>query len=212
MGTPDEDDPYGIVPPEFMDRFPEAGTIGEALEIAGRQKSKTADDDRRRCPYCLSQQVSKKSGKYDPVNRRPETFKCTRSGCRRHFDIPADETTIPMTDDRTDPFSWIDREELDDPDTRGEGPLFAGLPDEKRVELAIRLYKPWSDGGPTLRELGQLFPNSRYWVGERNREWKAGDHRDLVAGPSPDVDAAPAAKATPDGGARRSRWAAYGTD
>jgi hypothetical protein len=218
MGEPDEEDPYGIVPPEFMDRFPEADTIGEALEIAGRQKSDTADDDRRRCPFCLSKQVSKKSGKYDPGNRRPETFKCTRAGCRRHFDKPADETTIPMTDDRTDPFSWIEREDLDDPDTRGEGPLFGSLDEERRIALAIVLYRPWTDGGPSLRELAPLFPHTRYWVGERTREWKAGDHRDLVgaprreADPSPEIDASASVETAADGGTRRSRWAAYGSD
>jgi hypothetical protein len=212
MGTSDGEDPYGIVPPEFLERFPEAESIGEALDIAARRPSTTPEEDRRKCPYCLSSQVNEKSEKSSMASRRPETFKCARSGCRRHFDTPADETTIPMTDDRTTPFDWIDSDDLAEPEVRGEGALFAGLPEEKRIELAIRLYKPWTDAGPSYRDLGELFPSSHYWVGERNREWKAGDHRGLVADPSPDVDTAPAARATPDGGARRRRWAAYGAD
>jgi len=246
MGKPDEEDPYGIVPPEFMDRFPEADTIGEALKIAGRQKSDTDADDRRRCPYCLSKQVSKKSGKYDPGNRRPETFKCTRAGCRRHFDKPADETTIPMTADRTDPFDWIDREELSDPDTRSAlDPPFADADRETAVALAILLRRPWRDEDERRNypEIARYLPYADSWVGHRIREWRDGDHRDLVPDPTPDPEPDPSsdppidpsvalariggdyeelvdertartsdATAAADGGTRRSRWAAYGSD
>jgi len=217
MGSDSWSDPYDIIPESFRERFSDCETAADALSRAEAQKSSTPKSERRRCPYCGARSVRAKSLKREH-QRKDGKFYCPSHGCRRHFDQPADETTIPMTDDRTDPFSWNDREDLDDPDTRGEGPLFASLDEERRIALAIVLYRPWADGGPSLRELGELFPNSRYWVGERNREWKAGDHRDLVGAPrsdgdpSRDVDASASVEAAADGGTRRSRWGEYGSD
>ena len=215
MGASDELDPYGIIPDSFLDDWG-ADTVPEALRKAEAAPSTTPDDERRRCPYCGGCQVRTKPDSYSSGHKRPEKFVCAKAGCRRHFDQPADENTIPMTDERADTFDWIDTDELADRDGRGDGPLFATLDEETRTSLAIVLYRPWTDAGPSLRELGELFPNSRYWVGERNREWRDGDHRELVPDPTAadvepitvDDDSGATAVAT-DGG--RRRWEAYGS-
>jgi len=106
---------------------------------------------------------------------------------------------------------------MNGPDERGETPLFASLDERTRTALAIVLYRPWTDAGPSLRELGELFPNSRYWVGERNREWRDGEHRDLVPDPTAadvepiTVDESSGAIAVATDGGRVRRWDAYGS-
>ena len=218
MGTTDEHDPYGIVPPEFMERWAtDTGSVADALRRAERAPSTTPESERKRCPFCGSRQVAVKSRKREGQHRKAGKLKCEHQGCRRHFDKTADETTIFMSNKRTDAFDWVEPTDTTDPDERGDSPLFATLDERTRTALAIVLYRPWTDAGPTLRELGKLFPNSRYWVGERNREWKAGEHRELVADPTAadvepitvDESSGPDAIAA-DGGERRSRWAAYG--
>lgn len=62
-------------------------------------------------------------------------------------------------------------------------------PDEVRktaqIETAIRAVKPWSDDeGMSQIDAVELVDFGRGWVGDRCREWKRGDHRDLVADPS----------------------------
>ena len=218
MGAEDWSDPYGIIPQSFRRRFGDYESVAEALQAAGAARSTTPESERPRCPYCGSLSVEQRTDRSHQMDSNLSVWKCRARGCRRGFDEPADETMIPLTDSRTDPFSWIDREELDDPDTRGEGALFASLDEETRIGLAIVLYRPWTDAGPSLRQLAALFPHTRYWVGERTREWKDGDHRDLVGAPrrdpdpSPEVDASASVEAAADGGTPRSRWAAYGSD
>jgi len=113
-------------------------------------------------------------------------------------------------------FNFVTEDELADPDERGENPVFATLDEETRTALAIVLYRPWTDGGPSYRDMAPLFPHSHYWVGKRVREWKDGEHRELVPDPTaePDpitVDESSDATAVATDGGRRSRWDAYGT-
>lgn len=56
---------------------------------------------------------------------------------------------------------------------------------QQAIRYAIRLYKPWDDSTDTTQEdVAQVIEEySRGWVGQRVREWKQGEHRDLVADP-----------------------------
>ena len=57
---------------------------------------------------------------------------------------------------------------------------------EEQVKIAIRLYEPWSDETTHSYEAvaGALADKSDTWVGNRVREWKNGEHRDLVREPT----------------------------
>jgi hypothetical protein len=217
MGAQGWNDPYDIIPESFREEYSDCDTVADALHRAGARRSTTCDDERERCPFCGSLSVEQRSARSHRLKADLSAWKCRAEGCRRGFDQPADENTIPMTDERADAFDWIDTDELADRDGRGDGPLFATLDEETRTALAIVLYRPWTDAGPSLRELGELFPNSRYWVGERNREWRDGDHRELVPDPTAadvepiTVDASSDATAVATDGGHVRRWDAYGT-
>jgi len=217
MGAEDWDDPHGITTEQFRERYGDSPTLRDALRRAEARPSSTPESEQKRCAWCGSTQVSAKQSKSNHSQRHDGDFKCRRQGCRRHFDKPADDTTILMTDERAEPFEWVELDNMTDPDERGDSPLFATLDERTRTALAIVLYRPWTDAGPSLRELGKLFPNSRYWVGERNREWRDGEHRELVPDPTAadvepiTVDASSDATAVATDGGRRSRWDAYGS-
>ena len=83
----DEMDPFGIVPDEFMKRYPDANSIAEALREAERDATKSDPDEFPRCPECLSTRLRKKPGHAEMAHKRPEDYKCT--GCGAHFDEPA---------------------------------------------------------------------------------------------------------------------------
>ena len=205
MGT--RDGLHPVIPADFCERW-DAETPQEALAKAEQAPTSTTGP-RDRCPYCGSVKVRTKTSKPGGGPRRPEAHKCVR--CKRHFDETADETTIFMTDDRTNAFEWTD----DPTDTaeRGFTPVLRGVDDERLTEIALRLYRPWDDGaGPSYRDLAAIVPHGRYWIGERVRAWKDGEYRELVADPTPSVDASSDATAVAtDGGAARSRWEAYGS-
>jgi hypothetical protein len=57
---------------------------------------------------------------------------------------------------------------------------------EERVETAIRLYQPWNEETDhSYEEVARTIPEfGREWVGQRVREWKRGEHRDLVEDPT----------------------------
>lgn len=105
------------------------------------------------------------------------------------------ETNHTETMNGTDAFEWIETDDLTHPVVRHRRTI-RGLTHDERVELAIRLYRPWEDDGPSYRDLETLFSYSRTWIGDRIREWKDdGDHHDLVAPPWPTVDKPTAATA-----------------
>lgn len=58
---------------------------------------------------------------------------------------------------------------------------------QEAIKYAIRLYEPWSDDNDLSQEdvAGVIEGYSSSWVGDRNREWKSGEHRSLVPEPSP---------------------------
>jgi hypothetical protein len=53
------------------------------------------------------------------------------------------------------------------------------------IKVAVRLYKPWDDETQrSYEEVSQAIEEkSDTWVGNRVREWKNGEHRDLVSDP-----------------------------
>ena len=222
MGATEWDDPHDILPESFRERYRECDTVEQALRKAERRESTTPDDERRKCKVCGSHRLKKKIKRREVVNRRPEKFVCTT--CGEHQDdpiTPNDPDTMHGTathDDRK-PFDWTTAHDLEDPDERA--PVLSQLDEETLTALAIRAYAPWSDAGPSYRELGAVLPYSRQWVGERVRAWRDGEHRDLVADPreQPSVDDTPTvdpfdygrAVAT-DGGRRQRRWESYGSD
>jgi len=54
------------------------------------------------------------------------------------------------------------------------------------IKFAIRLYEPWDeDTEKTYREVAKVIDEfSHAWVGDRVREWRNGEHRDLVPDPT----------------------------
>jgi hypothetical protein len=57
----------------------------------------------------------------------------------------------------------------------------------EKVAAAIRLYEPWNaENGHSYEDVAPAVDRSRQWVGQRVREWKRGEHRDIVADPRED--------------------------
>ena len=218
MGADEWDDPHGLIPEEFREEYGDCETVADALRKVECAPSTTPADDRPRCPECGSSQVSVKPSTIgDHPERRDGRFRCAKQGCRVHFDQPADESAIPMTDDRTNPFDWIDDDDQHDADERTAlDPPLAGIDRETAVEVAVRLREPWRDAeGPSYTEIARYLPFADSWVGHRVREWRDGEHRELVPDPSVDtdpitVDDSGATAVATDGG--RRRWDAYGSD
>jgi hypothetical protein len=222
MGAEDWNDPHGIIPEQFRERYGDSETVADALRRASSRPSTTSLDERPRCPECNSTHVSAKPSEMrGNGNGRDGGFRCGKSDCMAHFEEPVYNTAIPMNDTRALTFDWIDPEELDDPDTRSalDSP-FADADRETAVALAILLRRPWRDEDERRNypEIARYLPYADSWVGHRVREWRDGDHRDLVgapradAEPSAEVDASASVETAADGGTRRSRWGAYGTD
>jgi len=59
---------------------------------------------------------------------------------------------------------------------------------QERIETAIRLYQPWeAETEHSYEDVADAIPEyGREWVGQRIREWKRGEHRDLVPDPTTD--------------------------
>lgn len=112
-----------------------------------------------------------------------------------------------------DVLEWVAPSDLKEASERETA--LSALGDELLTALALAAYVPWSNGGPSYRELAEELPYSRQWVGEPVRAWEDGEYRELVADPREQaaVDATPSvdpfeygrAVAT-DGGERRRRW------
>jgi hypothetical protein len=229
MGAEIWDDPHGLVPEAFKNTFPEHDSVRDALRHAERLASSTPPEDRAGvCPDCGSVAIS-------PIG--------THQGGGSEYDWKCNECEHRFTDpDKTDldeydhtehyRFNFLDgesllnparRTELDrpfdypdpaDPEERRMGPLFAGLDRETLIALVLVLREPWTEAGPTYAEIAELVPYKRSWVGHRVREWRDGEHRELVPDPTADpepitVDDSGATAVATDGG--RRRWDAYGS-
>jgi hypothetical protein len=80
-----------------------------------------------------------------------------------------------------------------DADTLGEnGETDDGLVDEEEakrreaIRYALRLYQPWDDSaGASQADVADVIDDySESWVGNRVREWRGGEHRELVPAPT----------------------------
>jgi len=186
----------------------DAETPQEALAKAERAPTATTGPQPA-CPGCGSVKIQKKTAVPEQSNQKPGDYRCGR--CRLHFDEPGEKT--PTKQHPKDTFDWVADDDLADPDERGFDAPLAGCDDETLAEIAIRLYQPWDHGdAPCYSEIAEILPYGEWWVGDRVRDWKAGEYRELVADPTPSADASSDATAVAtDGGAARSRWAAYGS-
>lgn len=201
MVKSDIDDPHDIIPGSFMESYPSADTVDEALRSAEQAPGSTPHEEKDRCPNCRSYDLMRKRQVTRMPHRRPEPIKCTR--CWSHFceplsplaDRPVEQGykwlfEMQAPDPRTGllpgatPFQWVDRSDLEEPEERGMSSLFQGLDRKVLVELVTRLHNPTN----TYAELAELFPYSPAWVGERVREWKRGEHRGLVERSAPTVE------------------------
>lgn len=53
------------------------------------------------------------------------------------------------------------------------------------VKVAIRLYRPWEENDVSYRDVAMVLEDfGKSWVGDRVKEWKAGEHRELVEDPT----------------------------
>ena len=127
MGADEWHDPHDIIPEEFREEFGDSETVADALRRAEGRPSTTPDSERERCPFCGSLSVEQRSPRSHQLQPDLSAWKCRAEGCRRGFDSPADETTIPMTDERANPFEWIGDDEQHDPDDRTGPPLDGSL-------------------------------------------------------------------------------------
>lgn len=114
----------------------------------------------------------------------------------------ADRVRFPNMDAENDPLYTALCEQKDelihsgtwDADELGESDETADEPDPDEVQrrehtaIAIRLYEPWADENTTSYEdvARALGEKSDTWVGNRVREWRDGEHRDLVPDPTDD--------------------------
>ena len=214
------------------DRVADVSTdeIAEALRIAAAQPSTTDSDMFERCPDCLTPNIHLKTQTARSVERKPGEYRCHE--CGAHFDDPRDplaecpverawtwlleqhahrtkhNNTMPMNT----PFEWLSPDELTDPAERSTlDPPLADVDRETAVEAALRLREPWRDGETlSYTEIARYLPFADSWVGHRVREWRAGEHRDLVERPGPTVDDESDATALATDGGRRRRWSAFG--
>jgi len=193
MGADEWHDPHDIIPEEFREEFGDSETVADALRRAEGRPSTTPDSERERCPFCGSLSVEQRSPRSHQLQPDLSAWKCRAEGCRRGFDSPADETTIPMTDERANPFEWIGDDEQHDPDDRTAlDPPLVGIDRETALEVALRLREPWRDAeAPSYTEIARYLPYADSWVGHRVREWRDGEHRDLVPDPTAEPEPAP---------------------
>ncbi|WP_058993599.1 hypothetical protein [Haloarcula sp. CBA1127] len=89
-------------------------------------------------------------------------------------------------DDLIHSDTW-DADDLTSSDDNGDDMTPEQAERRQAVATAIRLYQPWADEPEASQErVGDAVGYSDTWVGNRVREWKNGDYRDIV--PDPTVD------------------------
>lgn len=120
-------------------------------------------------------------------------------GLNKNNSSSARRIKFPNMDAHNDPFyihlgqkkeELIDSDSWDADDLTGDESGEEIDPEEQKrqqaIRYAIRLYKPWQDSNdPTQKEVADVIEDySASWVGNRVREWKDGEHRDLVEDPT----------------------------
>lgn len=75
----------------------------------------------------------------------------------------------------------------DEDDEDGSGLDADEIRKEEAIRTVVKACKPWDDDtGASYTEAAALVDFSNSWVGNRVREWQAGEYRNLVAGPNGD--------------------------
>ena len=88
-----------------------------------------------------------------------------------------------------DSEGWdADELEADDEEEEEEQKTEDEIRREQAIKYSIRLYRPWDEDrsdAPTQGEVADAIEEySRSWVRNRIREWRNGEHRDLVQAPT----------------------------
>lgn len=170
-----------IAPDDFLSVWG-ASSYEEALKKAERAKTTTPTSERKRCPECRSQRVRRLSDKTRAKQQRKTDHDYLCTTCRHRFDSPVfgeEPARQPTSDgeESADPFEWVSGDDLEDPPVRRVTQQLEELDDLALGILAVRLYAPWDDDdGPSYREISEVLPYSRQWVGERVRAWKNDDY------------------------------------
>lgn len=212
MGADDWHDPHDLIPETFKREYRSFESVRDALEHQERLPSSTPEAARARCPDCGSTSITPHNTAPDG-GPAPADWKCTE--CKTWFDDPEKPTMndydtkkstrfrwnreedILLPENRSalgaapDDFEWVAQDDLKDPDERGMNALFAGLDRETLLAVTIVLREPWRDSGPSYPEIAELLPYADSWVGHRVREWRDGEHRDLVPDPTAEPEPAP---------------------
>lgn len=82
-------------------------------------------------------------------------------------------------------FTVIEEDSADDVDREDVARAAEDAQRQQAVATVVRACKPWSDDdGMSYASAADLVDYSNSWVGDRVREWEAGDHRELVAAPN----------------------------
>ena len=160
-----------LAPEDFAASW-SADSVEDALEAA--ERAPTSSDEVKKCPTCGTQRVSPA-----PSDRSETAYKCHEG---HRFDKPV--VGEPVRSWRPTPdedgsaeggFEWVSDDDLRDPPISRQ---LAELDDLALGVLAVRLYAPWEDGddGPSYREIAEILPYSRQWIGERVRAWKNDDY------------------------------------
>jgi hypothetical protein len=190
MGSEDWSDPYDLVPESFQNEFPNADSVRDALTHAGRLPSSTPDGARARCTDCGSSSIT-------PHNTGPGAdaradWKCTE--CGTWLDEPEQPDMTNYQTRKSTRFRWNREEDILLPKSRSPlDPPFADAERETAVALAILLRRPWreEDARRSYTKVARYLSYKDSWVGHRVREWRDGEHRDLVPDPTAEPEPAP---------------------
>ena len=175
-------DPHDIIPDDFVDRYPDADSVPEALAMAEREPSSTPKAEMERCPQpgCGSVKIRTKKSCADIEHMRDEPFCCEE--CLTHTDRkapPLAESDISDPAKRTD-FEWVVwSENLDDSPEPGLHPELPDLEErdaDEAARWAILMTKPWDDDdGMSIRDAAEHIPFSRQFITRRKQMWRAGE-------------------------------------
>jgi hypothetical protein len=191
MGADGWNDPHDLVPQAFKNTFPEHDTVRDALRHAERLKSSTPPEDRAgTCPECDSISIS-------PIGTgqregSANDWKCNE--CEHRFTDPNEPDMNRYNHTAHYRFQFLDEDDLVDPDRRTAlDPPFADVARDTAVAIAILLRRPWREEGErrSYGEIARYLPYEDSWVGHRVREWRDGEHRELVPDPPAEPEPAP---------------------
>lgn len=82
---------------------------------------------------------------------------------------------------------FIITDEAGTDDEADDGPDAGDVRRQEAIKTVVQACQPWADdAGMSYAEAAHLVDYGNSWVGDRVREWRDGQHRDLVAAPTED--------------------------